>query len=160
LSTTTHYFSRYTPATTTITSLLGLNQSSTQNKHTTPINIITVQLNKLNYTAAKNKLPEATGLGGLSVLGASTDLGDADEIVLRENGVVVGQQRRSLPLRERVRKQRVAAVRASIEAERNGGGAGVVCILYELLEHRGSLRIVEQNLADAAREINRLAEIF
>jgi len=94
------------------------------------------------------------------VLGASADLGDADEIVLGENGVVVGQQRRSLPLRERVREQRVAAVGAAIEAERDGGGAGVVCILYKLLEDRGSLRIVEQNLADAAREINRLPEIF
>jgi len=94
------------------------------------------------------------------VLGASADLGDADEIILGENGIIVGQQSGSLPLRERVREQRIATVGAAIEAERDGGGAGVVCILYELLEDRGSLRIVQQNLADAAREINRLPEIF
>lgn len=61
------------------------------------INLTIVQL-KNNFNSIK--LPEATGLGGLTVLGAPADLGDADEILLGEDGVVEGEQRGPLPLRE------------------------------------------------------------
>lgn len=51
-------------------------------------------------------------------------------------------------------------MRAAVEAERDGGGAGVVGVLYELFQDGGSLRVVQQNLADAPRQINRLPEVF
>ena len=94
------------------------------------------------------------------MLGAPANLGDADEILLGEDGVVEGKQCGSLPLREGVGEQGAGRVGAAVEAERDGGGAGVVGVLYELLQDGGSLRVVEQNLADAARQINRLAEVF
>lgn len=49
---------------------------------------------------------------------------------------------------------------AAVEAEGNGGGAGIIGVLYELLEDGGSLGVVQQNLADTAGEVNRLAEVF
>ena len=115
----------------------------------------------LNQTAAKKgKLPEAASLPALAVLAAASDLGDADEILLGEDGVVVGEQGGALPLREGVREERVAAVGAAVEAEGDGGGAGVVGVLDELLEDSGSLRVVHQDLADSAREVHCLPEVF
>ena len=94
------------------------------------------------------------------MLGAPANLGDADEILLGEDGVVEGKQCGSLPLREGVGEQGAGRVGAAVEAERDGGGAGVVGVLYELLQDGGSRRVVEQNLADAPRQINRLPEVF
>lgn len=77
------------------------------------------------------------------MLGAATNSGNTDEILVGENGVVVGQQCGALPLREAGREQRVDAVGAAVEAEADGGGASVIGVLNEFLEYGGALRIVE-----------------
>ena len=77
------------------------------------------------------------------MLAAASDPRNADEIVLGENGVVVGQERRSLPGRQSLRQKGGGGVEAAVEAETDGGGAGIVSVLNQLFEHGGALRVVE-----------------
>ena len=77
------------------------------------------------------------------MLAAPSDPRNANEILLGENGVVVGQERRSLPWRQCLGQKRVGTVEAAVEAETDGGGAGIVSVLNQLFEHGGALRIVE-----------------
>lgn len=108
----------------------------------------------------KPPLPEAAGLPCLAVLITATDPGDTDEILLPENGVVVGQESGTLPLRERRGEQGVGGVDAAIQAEADRCGAGVVGVLDELLHDRRPLRVVHQHLADPPSQVNLLAEVF
>lgn len=43
-------------------------------------------------------IPESASLPGLSMFTTPTDPRNTSEIVFRENGVVIGQERRALPL--------------------------------------------------------------
>jgi hypothetical protein len=108
----------------------------------------------------QDSLPEATSLPCLSHLPAVTDAGDAGKVVVGEQGVVVGEQRRPLPLRERGREQRRRAVRSAVEAEADARGAGVVGVLDELPQRGGALRVVGEHLADAPREVHALPEVL
>jgi hypothetical protein len=105
----------------------------------------------------QERLPEAASLPCLSHLPAVTEAGDAGEVVVGEQGVVVGEQGRPLPLRERGREQRRRAVRSAVEAEADARGAGV---LDELPQRGGALRVVGEHLADAPREVHALPEVL
>lgn len=104
--------------------------------------------------------PEATSLPGLRVFCASTDPGDAEEIVLGEDSVVEGEERRALEQGKRGGEEGVGGMGAAVEAEADGGGAGVVCILDDLLEDGGAFGVVEENLPDAAGKVNLLTEVL
>lgn len=108
----------------------------------------------------RQQLPKSTGLPGLVVLCAATNTRNTNEVFVGENGVVVCQQRRPLPLLEGGGEQGVYAVGTAVEAEADGGGAGVISVLNEFLEDGGTLRVVEQNLSDPARQIDLLPEVF
>ena len=94
------------------------------------------------------------------MLSAATNPRNTNEVLVSENGVVVYEQCRPLPLREGGGEQGVDAVGAAVEAEADGGGAGVISVLNELLEDGGALRVVEQNLSDPTRQIDLLPEVF
>lgn len=94
------------------------------------------------------------------MLTTPTDPRNASEIVFRENGVVVGQERRALPLSQRAGKKGLRGVAPAVEAETHGGGTGVVGVLYELLQYGRPLGIVQQHLSDTPRQVNLLAEVF
>lgn len=108
----------------------------------------------------QENLPEAASLPCLSNLPAVTNTGDAGEVLVGKHGVVVGEQRGSLPLGERGRQQRCCAVRSSVEAEADARGTGVVSVLDELPQRGGALRIVGEHLADAPREVHALPEVL
>lgn len=104
--------------------------------------------------------PETTSLPGLRVFTASTDPRDAEEIVLGEDRVVEGKQGRALELGKGGGEKGVGGMGASVEAEADGGGAGVVGILDDLLEDGGALGVVEENLPDTAGKVNLLTEVL
>ena len=108
----------------------------------------------------KVKVPESAGFPGLSVLTTPTDPGNAKKIVLSENGVVEGQERGALPLSEGVGQEGVRGVAATVKTEADGGGAGIVGVLNELLQHRRPLRVVQKHLADPPREVYFLTPVF
>jgi len=97
------------------------------------------------------KLPESAGLPRLPMLTTPTDPRNTNEILFGENRVVIGQERRAL---------RVRAMETAVQAEPDSGGAGIVGVLYELLEDRGPLRVVQQHLTDPPGEVNLLTEVF
>lgn len=104
--------------------------------------------------------PEASGLPRLPLLLAAADARDADKVVLGEDGVVVGQERGALPLREVRGEEGAGGVAAAVEAEADGGGAGVVGVLDQLLEHGGAFRVVDQDLPDPPGQIHLLPEVL
>lgn len=106
------------------------------------------------------KLPESAGLPRLPVLNTPTDPGNTYEIIVSENSVIVGQERRALPLRQGVRQERVGPVKPAVKAETDRCGAGIISVLNEFLEHRGPLRIVQQHLPYSTGQVNLLSEIF
>lgn len=94
------------------------------------------------------------------MLATPTDPRNASEILVREDGVVVGQQGGALPLREGAAQERPGAVDAAVQAQADGGGAGVVGVLDHLLQDRGALGVVEQDLPDPPRQVDLLAEVL
>lgn len=110
--------------------------------------------------AKLEKLPESACLPRLPMLTTPTDPRNTNEILFGENRVVIGQERRALPLRQGIRQERVRAMETAVQAEPDGGGAGIVGVLYELLEDRGPLRVVQQHLPDPPGEVNLLTEVF
>lgn len=94
------------------------------------------------------------------MLTTPTDPRNTNEILFGENRVVKGQERRTLPLGQGVRQERLRAMDTAVQAEPDGGGACIVGVLYELLEDRGPLRVVQQHLPDPPGEINLLTEVF
>lgn len=115
---------------------------------------------KLGRERERRGAPEAAGLPGLGDLPAVPNAGDAGEVFVGEDGIIVGEQRGSLPLRERGREQRGGPVRPAVEAEADACGACVVGVLDELPQRRGALRVVGKHLADAPREVDALAEVL
>lgn len=97
--------------------------------------------------------PEAAGLPDLGHLPAVPDAGDTGEVLVGEDGVVVGEQRRALPLREGGREQRACAVRAAVEAEADAGRPRVVGVLDELLQRGCALRVVGKHGGRAANGV-------
>ena len=106
------------------------------------------------------KLPKSAGLPRLPMLTTPTDPGNTNEILFGKNRVVKGQERRALPLNQGVGQERLRAMDTAVQAEPYGGGAGIVGVLYELLEDRGPLRVVQQHLPDPPGEVNLLTEVF
>lgn len=104
--------------------------------------------------------PKAAGLPGLRLLLAVADPGDGDEVILREDGVVVGKERGPLPLRKIGGEEGLGAVGSAVEAEADPGGPSVVRVLDELLQHGSTLGVVDQDLADAPGEVDPLPEIL
>ena len=70
--------------------------------------------------------PEAAGLAGLLALDAVADAADGGEVGVAEGGVVVTQQRRALEGHSLGKGERIAAVRAQVQAQPHGLGARVV----------------------------------
>ena len=124
-----------------------------------------MKLSIANYSSnklerEKGGAPEAAGLPDLGHLPAVPDAGDTGEVLVGEDGVVVGEQRRALPLREGGREQRACAVRAAVEAEADAGRPRVVGVLDELPQRGGALRVVVEHHADAPREVHPLPEVL
>ena len=94
------------------------------------------------------------------MLTTPTDPGNAKKIVLSENGVVEGQERGALPFSEGVEQEGVRGVAATIKTKADSGGAGIVGVLNELLQHRRPLRVVQKHLADPPREVYFLTKVF
>lgn len=76
------------------------------------------------------------------MLATPADPRNTYKVFLRENGIVIGQERGALPRRQGRRKKGVRAVKSTVEAESDGGSAGIVGVLDELFEHRRPLRVV------------------
>lgn len=106
------------------------------------------------------RLPKAAGLPSLPLLLTVPNPRNTDEIVLCENGIVVRQKSRALPLRQLLREQRIDAMRSAIQAQADLRRAGVIGVLYQFLQHSRSLGVVHQNLSNSPREIDSLTKIL
>lgn len=96
----------------------------------------------------------------MSLLLTTSDARYADKVILREHCIIVGEESRPLPLAELGGQQRATGVVALIKAQTNPSGAGIVGVLDQLLEHGRPLRVVGENLPDAASEVDPLAEVL